>query len=112
MSNSAEMSQLTSALSRVTSIPHVYDETLETRGGGPTHCKIECGGMFFLSWFDEDTQEMVISPLNLWDVDDIQDLMADPTLPLLRYQASDREGFERMAAQTLAASALPAVTTH
>jgi len=111
MPHSAEMSQLTSTLSRATSIPHVYDETLETRGGGTAYYMVECGGLLFLAWFDEDTQEMIISPLDLWDMENLEDALDDP-MPLLSYQAIDREGFERMAAQTFAASALPAVTTH
>lgn len=73
-----EISAVTAMMTQVTKITHVFDDCLAERGGGPVHYILELNKHLYLVWDDLDTKETVISPLELWDSDNLMDAMGDP----------------------------------
>jgi len=98
-------------MSEAMSVRHVFDDSLSERGAGPVQYVLEVGGRLFLAWHDEDTADMVVSPIELWDLDNLLDTMDDP-LAILSFREIDGATFAKVAARTFAASALPVTKTH
>jgi hypothetical protein len=67
---------------------------------------LEIGKRMFLAWFDEDTVVMVLSPPELWDLDNLLEALDDP-LMVLSYREIDIASFGKRAGKTFATHPLP-----
>jgi hypothetical protein len=70
-----EIDEAMVALSRKMYIRHVYDGTLRERGAGVLLYILEIGVERYLVWQDEDSEEAVVSPLGLWDPENVADVI-------------------------------------
>ncbi len=99
------------AMTDATAVRHVFDDSLSERGAGPVRYVLEVGGRLFLAWHDEDTADMVVSPIELWDFANLLEALDDP-LAVLSFREINGATFAKVAARTFAASALPVTKTH
>jgi hypothetical protein len=106
-----ELNLALAAMTEATSVHHVFDDSLSERGAGTVRYVLEADGRLFLAWCDEDTGDVVVSPIDLWDFDNLLDVLGDP-LAVLSFREIDSATLAKVAARTFAASALPVTKTH
>ncbi|XXG31303.1 MAG: hypothetical protein WJ306_01510 [Ferrovum myxofaciens] len=106
-----ELTLALAAMTEATSVHHVFDDSLSERGAGTVRYVLEAGDRLFLAWHDEDTADMVVSPIELWDFDNLLDALGDP-LAVLSFREIKGATLAKVAARTFAASALPVTKTH
>lgn len=53
------------AMAREMSIRHVFDDSFQDRGAGVVRCVLAIGVERYLAWYDDDADEMVVSPFGL-----------------------------------------------
>lgn len=105
-----ELTLALAAMTEATSVHHVFDDSLSGRGAGTVRYVLEVDGRLFLAWCDEDRADMVVSPIDLWDFDNLLDVLGDP-LAVLSFREIDSATLAKVAARTFAASALPVTKT-
>jgi hypothetical protein len=92
------ISELTAAMAAMTealSIQHVFDDSLSVRGGGTVRYALQIDEQFYLAWHDDDTAVIVVSPLYLWDVNNLLETIDDP-LAVLSIRRIDGAAFEKI----------------
>ena len=111
MENQIRIDSAMAMLTQATSINHVFDEDAAELGCGPIHYALELDGQLYLVCRDDDTEKMVVVPVACWELGNLLEAIDDP-LSVLSFRQMDGESFEKVAARTIAAFALPAKTTH
>lgn len=111
MENQIRIDSAMAMLTQATSISHVFDEDAAELGCGPIHYALELDGQLYLVCRDDDTEKMVVVPVECWELGNLLEAIDDP-LSVLSFRQLDGESFEKVAARTIAAFALPAKTTH
>lgn len=111
MRNQIKMDSAIAMLTQATTINHVFDESVEELGCGPVHYALELGGRWYLVCRDDDTERMIVVPVDCWELENLLEAVGDP-LSVLSLRELDSKSLEKVAAQTIAAFALPAKTTH
>ena len=111
MENHIRIDSAMAMLTQATSISHVFDEDAAELGCGPIHYALELDGRLYLVCRDDDAEKMVVVPMECWELGNLLEAIDDP-LNVLSLRQLDGESFEKVAARTIAAFALPAKTTH
>jgi hypothetical protein len=78
--DSTELHAAMMTMTYAMSIRHVFDGTLRDRGAGVLRYALVIGVRCYLVWHDDDADEMVVSPVGLWDAENVADIV-DATLP-------------------------------
>lgn len=68
------------AMAREMSIRHLFDDSLQNRGAGVLRYVLAIGVERYLAWYDDDADEMVVSPLGLWGAENVADVLDDEVL--------------------------------
>lgn len=97
-------------LTKATSINHVFDEDAAELGCGPIHYAIELDDRIYLACRDDDTDKIVVVPVEHWEVGNLLEAIDDP-LAVLSFREIDSESLEKVAVRTIATFVLPAKTT-
>ncbi|WP_137939528.1 hypothetical protein [Chitinivorax sp. B] len=111
MRNQIKMNSAMAMLTQATAINHVFDEGAEELGCGPVNYAIELDGQLYLVCHDDDTERMIVVPVDRWELENLLEAIDDP-LSVLSLRELDSKSLEKVAARTIAAFALPATTTH
>jgi hypothetical protein len=77
MQNGIEITAAMATMAQLMSIRHVFDDSLQSRGAGVLQYILAIGDGRYLAWQDDDTDEMVVSPLGLWDESNLADVIDD-----------------------------------
>ena len=77
MHNMIEIAAAMTTMALEMSIRHVFDDTLQERGAGVLRYILVIGNERYLAWQDDDSDKMVVSPLGLWDADNLRDVVDD-----------------------------------
>lgn len=110
MKNHTRLNSAMAMLTQATSINHVFDEDAAELGCGPIHYALELDDRLYLVCRDDDTNKMVVVPIEHWEVGNLLEAIDDP-LSVLSFREIDSEGLEKVAARTIAAFVLPAKKT-
>jgi hypothetical protein len=94
-----ELDAAMTAMTEAMSITHVFDDSFSIRGGGLVKYVLEIKQRLFLAWHDEDTAVMVVSPLELWDLNNLLDALDDP-LVVLSFKEMTGAAFGGIAARS------------
>lgn len=97
-------------LTQATSINHVFDEDAAELGCGPIHYALELDDRLYLACRDDDTDKIVVVPIEHWEVGNLLEAIDDP-LAVLSIREIGSESLEKVAVRTLATFAPPAKTT-
>lgn len=73
--NSIEIAAAMGMMTRKMSIRHVFDDTLQDRGAGVLRYVLAIGIERYLAWYDDDADEMVVSPFGLWGAENVADVV-------------------------------------
>lgn len=111
MQKRIKMESAMAMLTQATAINHVFDEGAEELGCGPVLYALELNDRLCLVCRDDDTERMIVVPVDCWELENLLDAIDDP-LSVLTVRELDGKSLEKVAARTLAAFALPATTTH
>ena len=111
MENQIRIDSAMAMLTQATSIRHVFDEDAAKLGCGPIQYALELDGQLYLVCRDDDTEKMVVVPVACWELGNLLEAIDDP-LSVLSFRQMDGESFEKVAARTIAAFALPTTTAH
>ena len=76
------------AMTEAMSITHVFDDSLAHRGGGPIMYALEIGDRLFLAWRDDDAAVVVVSPIGLWEINNLLEALDNPLTVLSLRQIS------------------------
>lgn len=77
MQSSIEIAAAMVTMTRDMCIRHVFDDTLHDRGAGVLRYVLAIGVERYLAWYDDDADEMVVSPFWLWDAENLADVVDD-----------------------------------
>lgn len=111
MENHIRIDSAMAMLTQATSISHVFDEYAAELGCGPIHYALELDGQLYLVCRDDDTEKMVVVPVECWELGNLLEAIDDP-LFVLSFRQLDRRSFEKGCTRMIATFELPAITTH
>ena len=98
MRNQIKMDSAMAMLTQATAINHVFDETAEELGCGPVHYALELDGQLYLVCRDDDTQTMIVAPVDCWALENLLEAIDDP-LSVLSVGELDCKALENVTAR-------------
>jgi hypothetical protein len=87
---SNDLAAAMTAMTEAMSITHVFDDCIARRGGGPVMYALEVKEHLFLAWHDEDTDVVVVSPIGLWEANNLLEALDEPLTVLTLRQISGK----------------------
>jgi len=111
MRNQIKMDSAMALLTKATAINHVFDEAAEELGCVPVHYALELDGQLYLVCRDDDTQAMIVVPVDCWTLENLLEAIDDP-LSVLSVGELDRKALEKVAVRTIAGFAPPVTTIY
>jgi hypothetical protein len=65
-------------LSHIAAIHHQFDEHALTPGAGVIHFVVELESQLCLAWENDDTGEMIVSPIVCWELENVLEALSAP----------------------------------
>jgi len=85
MENQIRIDSAMAMLTQVASISHVFDEDAAELGCGPIHYALELDDQLYLVCEDDDTEKMVVVPVECWELGNLLEAIDNP-LPVLSFR--------------------------